>query len=200
MRHILTLASVAFVALGTAPAAHAATHVVVIDAQSNSSSGGTGFNTGIGLAAGDLFSTSVALGELWSAGSLPRWSTADGLTADLFATGSDESGEAVGTQIGMNFGTWTQNGFSAPYGALVGKIGDTYQLLGTSYDGPAWDTGTLQLFYWDSNSSDNSNSVEVAVTAVPEPAAWAMMLIGFAMAGFAMRRRSRSDVRMVRYT
>lgn len=31
------------------------------------------------------------------------------------------------------------------------------------------------------------------VTAVPEPASWAMMLIGFAMTGYALRFRRRSD-------
>ncbi|MBK6414283.1 choice-of-anchor C family protein [Sphingopyxis sp.] len=38
----------------------------------------------------------------------------------------------------------------------------------------------------------------VSVAAVPEPATWALMLIGFAGVGFSMRRRS-STVRGVRY-
>jgi len=193
MKHILLLAAAAVAALGTASAAQAATQVTV-NAQGNSSSGGTGASTGLQFNAGDIFSTSVALTDLWSAGALPRWSTADGLTGNLFATGTDESGEAAGTLIGQNFGTWTQNGFTAPYGALVGKIGNTYQLLGTSFNGTAWDTGTLELFYWDSNNGDNSNAVSVDVAAVPEPATWAMMIFGFAMAGFALRRR-KTDVR-----
>lgn len=33
---------------------------------------------------------------------------------------------------------------------------------------------------------------EVVVTAVPEPATWGLMLAGFGMLGFAMRRRSRA--------
>ncbi|MBL9068874.1 MAG: PEP-CTERM sorting domain-containing protein [Sphingopyxis sp.] len=200
MKRTLILAAATLAAIGTATASQAATQVVNVNAQGNSSSGGTGYNTGLGFVAGEIFSTSVALTDLWSAGALPRWSNADGLTSDLFATGTDESGEAAGTQIGVNFGTWTQDGFTAPYGALVGKIGNTYKLLGTSYNGPAWDTGSLQLFYWDSNSGDNRNSVAVSIAAVPEPATWAMMLFGFALAGFAMRRRSSGDVRTtVRY-
>jgi len=200
MKRISMLAGAAALALGAASVAQAAT-VVTVNAQGNSSSGGTGLNTGLGLTAGDFLSTSVALTDLWSAGALPRWSTADGLTGNLLATGTDESGQSAGTLIGSNFGTWTQDGFSAPYGSLVGKIGNTYKLLGTSYNGPAWDTGTLQLFYWDSNSGDNSNSVAVSIAAVPEPATWAMMLFGFALAGFAMRRRTKEGVRVtVRYT
>ena len=31
--------------------------------------------------------------------------------------------------------------------------------------------------------------------AVPEPATWAMMLIGFGAAGFGMRRRTRAQLR-----
>jgi hypothetical protein len=199
MKRALILGGIALSAFAAALPAQAAT--VVVNAQGNSSSGGVGLNTGLAFTAGDLFSTSVALSDLWSAGALPRWSTADGLTGNLFATGTDESGEASGTLIGQNFGTWTQDGFSAPYGALVGKIGNSYQVLGTSFNGAAWDTGTLQLFYWDSNNGDNSNSVSVTIAAVPEPAVWATMLIGFALTGFAMRRRPKAQVRTsVRFT
>lgn len=181
--------------LGLPSMGQAATQIATVNAQTNSSSGGVGYNTGIGLTAGNLLTISVAASDLWSAGALPRWSDANGLVGDLFATGSDESGEAAGTKIGTNFGTWTQDGFTAPYGALVGKIGNSYQLLGTNFNGPAWDTGTLSLFYWDSNSGDNGASIDVNIAAVPEPAAWAFMLVGFAGVGFAMRRKKTPQVR-----
>ena len=200
MKHIAILASATLAALGTASASQAA-QIFTVNAQGNSSSGGTGVSTGLSFNVGDLFSAKAALTDLWSAGALPRWSNANGLTSNLFATGTDESGDLAGTQIGESFGSWQQDGFTAPYGALVGKIGNTYQLLGASFNGPAWDTGTLQLFYWDSNSGDNRNSVDVAIAAVPEPATWALMVFGFALAGFAMRRRSNSNVSMsVRYS
>lgn len=181
--------------LGLPSMGQAATQIATVNAQANSSSGGVGYNTGIGLTAGNILTISVAASDLWSAGALPRWSDANGLVGDLFATGSDESGEAAGTKIGSNFGTWTQDGFTAPYGALVGKIGNSYQLLGTNFNGPAWDTGTLSLFYWDSNSGDNGASIDVSIAAVPEPAAWAFMLFGFAGVGFAMRRKKTPQVR-----
>ena len=41
----------------------------------------------------------------------------------------------------------------------------------------------------------NSTTVSVNLSAVPEPATWAMMLVGFGAIGFGLRRR-RSDVRI----
>ena len=103
----------------------------VVDAAANRSSGGTGLNTGLAYNAGDTLTVSAGLGDLWNAGALPRWSNADGLTGPLFATGTDDSGYAAGTQIGASFGTWSQGSLSAPYGSLVGQLGGIYQLLGS---------------------------------------------------------------------
>jgi hypothetical protein len=74
----------------------------------------------------------------------------------------------------------------------VGQIGagpGSYRLLGTSFSGPAWATGTLVLYYWDTFTPDNANSIDVTVTQVPEPATWALMIAGFSLAGAALRRR-----------
>lgn len=166
----------------------------VVAAAANSSSGGTGLNTGLTYSTGDTITLSVALDDLWSAGNLPRWSNADGLVVPLFATGTDESGQAAGTQIGAAFPNWTQGGLSAPYGSLVGRLGSVYHVLGTSFSGPAWADGTLELFYWDENLADNVGDVTVhfATPSVPEPASWAMMVTGFAAVGAGLRRKVRS--------
>lgn len=169
------------------------THAIpfTVDAQANSAGGGVGLNTGITLTNGQVFTVSVGVNDLWSAGPLPRFSNADGLVGPLFATGSDESGQSAGTQIGADFGLLTQNGLSAPFGALVGEINGTFFKLGTSFSGPAPTSGTLLLFYWDSNSGDNSGSVLVnvstATAAVPEPGSF--FLVGSALAGLLAARR-----------
>jgi PEP-CTERM motif len=191
---ISAFAAAAAVATGLTLAGSAHATVYTVDAllDSSNSGAGTGLAT-IALTNGEAFTSDAALDDLWSAGALPRWSNAAGLTGDTYATGTDESGEASGTQIGMNFGLLNIGGFSAPYGALVGQIGTgagSYRLLGTHFAGPAWATGTLNLFYWDTYTGDNSHSVAVNLqTGVPEPAAWSLMIVGFGAAGAMLRRR-----------
>lgn len=165
----------------------------VVDALGNSSSGGTAAAS-LALTAGQNFTVTVGANDLWSAGALPRWSNADGLTGPRFATGTDESGEAAGTQIGADFGQHCQNGLCAAFGSLVGEINGDFRVLGTNFSGAAWDTGTLNLYYWDSNNGDNTQFVTAAVNLVPEPAAWALLVGGFGVAGAALRRRARPTV------
>lgn len=152
---------------------------------------GTGLST-VSLAAGQSFSVSVDPSLLWAAGDELRWSNADGLVGDLFATGSDASGKAAGTQIGMSFGNLTQGSLAAPYGALVGQIGGgDFFLVGTSYSGQAASAGMLKLFYWDSGNADNIGSItaSVNVAAVPEPGTYALMVGGLGLVGWMARRR-----------
>lgn len=186
----LSLVTLAVGAALAAGAAHATTFLV--DAMGNSSTDGAALPT-ISLTSGEIFQVVVDPNDLWSAGALPRWSNADGLTGNRLATGTDESGEAAGTLIGIDFGLWSQHGLSAPFGTLVGEINGVFHVLGTNFSGAAWDTGTLNLYYWDSNNFDNTGSVSADVTAtsgvVPEPASWAMMILGFGMAGAMFRRR-----------
>jgi hypothetical protein len=181
-----TVALVLSALLATASAQAAS---FVVDAFANSSSGGTGLDT-ISLTVGNSFSVSASADDLWSAGALPRWSNADGLTGDRFATGTDESGEAAGTHIGTNFGLHSQGNLSAAYGTLVGQIGGgDFFVIGTSFSGTASATGTLKLFYWDSNNFDNTASITANVNAVPEPETYALMLAGLGVVGFLARRR-----------
>ena len=179
-------------AAGVVLAGSAGAAAFTVDAYANSSSGGTGV-AAANVTSGETLKVTVNPGDLWNAGALPRWSNADGLTGPLFATGSDDSGEAAGVQIGQDFGLWSQANLSAPYGTLVGEINGVFAALGTNFNGTAWGTGALKLYYWDSNFSDNSQFITANVTAgVPEPAAWALMLGGFALIGLTLRDRRRA--------
>lgn len=167
-----------------------------VDAYLNSSTGGVGLNTGISFAAGDPFTLWVNPDDLWSAGELPRWSNADGLVGNVYATGSDESGQPAGTLIGRYYGMPVKNGFFFDFGALVGEISDAYFLLGTEFSGVAPATGTLSLYYWDINYLDNHGSVVATIqtqsrvtpeSVIPEPGT--LVLMGVGLAGLALRQR-----------
>jgi len=51
------------------------------------------------------------------------------------------------------------------------------------------EAGTYTLTITGDNRSTGSLGGTVTINAVPEPGTWAMMLLGFGAAGFAMRRR-----------
>ena len=76
---------------------------------------------------------------------------------------------------------------SISYGtSIAGNAGfTTYSLLFTPHQ-----AGTLKLSF-GTTSADNVGPLldNVSVVAVPEPAAWGMMIGGFGLAGFALRRR-----------
>jgi hypothetical protein len=65
------------------------------------------------------------------------------------------------------------------------------------YDGDVtvlylFDFGTTGADSVDLNQDGFSNGIIITPPGVPEPATWAMMLMGFGAAGYAMRRRRRS--------
>ncbi len=173
-------------------AANSASAIPVdVYAQANSTAGGIGGSTGLYLNTGDFFTVSADVNDLWSAGALPRWSNADGLTGNLYATGSDESGELAGTLIGKDFGLYTQYGLSLAYGSLVGSLGGDFFLIGTSFSGNAIASGELLLWYWDSNNGDNSENIKVSINTamVPEPSILALLSLGVIGIGVLRRRK-----------
>ena len=107
-----------------------------------------------------------------------------------------------GDSGGDNDGPVTISAYSAS-NVLLGSVTDTYP-SGFS----AGKTQTLNFLgakYYVASSlggENNDNSIfwdisnfRAAVGAVPEPASWAMMLVGFGVVGSAMRRRQRATVR-----
>lgn len=64
------------------------------------------------------------------------------------------------------------------------------QIYGGTEEAPFFRPGTFQLadFY---NANRYTLTISAAAPAVPEPATWAMMLVGLGAAGAAMRRRNK---------
>jgi len=171
--------------------------LVTVDALANSTNSGTGTGAQVltPFTIGESFAVTVDPSQIWSAGVLPRWSNADGLTGNLYATGADISGQPSGTLIGQDFGLLNLGGLKAPFGSLVGEWGNsgTYFLIGTNYTGTAKGT-SLELYYFDTYTPDNTGRIVANVTAVPEPKTYGMMLIGLGMIGFMARRRKKNQV------
>lgn len=179
-----TLAALCFAAITSSASAG----VYVVDSVAHSSTGGAALAT-LSVNSGNLIRISSSLSDYWNLGALPRYSNANGLVGNLYASGSDESGATAGTLIGQDYGIFSQFGYSAPYGSLVGEIDGVYQLLGANGYFTAWGTGALNLMTWDSNWGDNAGAITFNVDIVPEPSAWAMLIVGFGLVGGAARRR-----------
>ena len=168
------------------------TSTFVVDARTNSYQGGTALST-ISLVAGQTFSISSSIDDLWLGGPGARWSDANGLIVNRYKTAADDAAGAVGSLIGRTYSPLTRDGFTAPYGSLVGQIGSTYMLLGANGTFTAPTSGVLNLFYWDNSMGNNSGSIEFGITAagvVPEPATWGMLILGFGAIGAGLRRRA----------
>ena len=124
-----------------------------------------------------------------------------GLPAGPGATRNDQLffGLASGTSItGIPFGSTANNAtgllgytlVSQPEvgSDILGLIGNPTPALGaTGFTGPlAAGTYTLWLYDGDNRAS---YSFDLVTTATPEPATWAMMILGFGLVGYVMRRR-----------
>lgn len=81
-----------------------------------------------------------------------------------------------------------------PGGAPAYSPTNTYTfLLNTGLATP----GQLHFGVTDGVFEDNTGSFTLSITSVPEPATWAMMVLGFGMVGFGLRyRRTRQSVRV----
>lgn len=131
---------------------------IVVQALANSYTGGSLVPV-FDVEQGQTITVSSSTDDLWSAGALPRFSDGNGLVAFRLATSQDDSGIQPGTQIGAAFGNLSIGNFNAPFGALVGQIGNQNVLIGANGTVTIPATGTLSVGYWDSNAGDNTGSI-----------------------------------------
>lgn len=130
------------------------------------------------------------------------------LEANTRYTFSVDIGDAVGEQFaGFNFGFVAGDMESGSENTMLA------QLIGTEAIDGGWTTRTISFETTDSTEGlgrplsiflrsvqgdyrthftyfDNIRVTSTAMAAVPEPASWAMMLLGFGVLGTALRRRA----------
>lgn len=147
---------------------------------------------------GDLFF--IANGS--TTNDLPAWEqTLTGLTAgrtyqfSAYASNVCCNSSFGGTNFNPFIVAVKMNGSSttvATSGAVTGT--GTWQQFGGTFIADA-SSVTLRIFTDSSQASGNDYGLDlISVTAVPEPATWAMMIGGFALAGTAARRRTRQAI------
>jgi hypothetical protein len=168
------MVAVATLALMSAVSAKAATYTIVINDPSQ------------GIAETDTLSTSFTPHQGWSQGPLQSW----GFGENNIATGGWLDFYNNNDSYGSNYPLgefFTKEGGSAgnvaftttsPFYTLTG-FGSTYQL--SISEGNGWSKPTIYGL---------TDGGTVTITAVPEPATWAMLILGLGMIGFVARRRS----------
>ena len=170
----------ATLALPLAAPALAATVTRDVKAKEHSSTPGLGLATGIQVKAGDTLFISADPRDTWSLGDedpYTRTFAADGLPA-------------VAPFINA-YPLWTQGNLTANYGTLVGRIGTgDFFVVGTLFEKTVTETGELFLYAWDSNDFDNSDSIQVTISAVPLPAGGLMLIGGLGALTLLRRRRA----------
>jgi uncharacterized protein (TIGR03118 family) len=100
-------------------------------------------------------------------------------------------GQFAGDLLVGNFGDGKINAYNATTGAFIGTLkganGDALVIDGlwalTIGNGGAG--GSLNTLYFTAGLNGESDGLFGALTAIPEPSTWAMMLLGFAGLGFA---------------
>jgi len=184
--------AIAAVALTAAlPAAEANAAVLVVNV-----AGAQGFGA-LGTAANTVRTYNVGAGSTITGISYNVNITARGGSylseAALLFSGSNANGDGVAFTPGFedaNPGTATYTGSADLVDLGLSFVVGADGLLRLEYyetftDGllpdSIWNSGTLTFTY-----------TPTATGAVPEPATWAMMLMGFGMAGYGLRRRARS--------
>lgn len=97
-------------------------------------------------------------------------------------------GFADGAAIQADYNVVT-NAFSNATTATVGGTTYAFTNSGFQFTRGGGDTVGMYTFGPNSNAPDYTGQISFTTTAVPEPATWAMMMVGFGMIGAVARRR-----------
>jgi hypothetical protein len=101
----------------------------------------------------------------------------------------------TGNQLDSIGGPWPPAGFTASIGSLTANIGPLANNSNVFQSYSNWFTVngspvTLTFSQQGGNNYRGSILDNVLISSVPEPTTWAMMLLGFGMIGFGVRRRT----------
>jgi hypothetical protein len=75
------------------------------------------------------------------------------------------------------------------------QLGETFPSSPFTFQSTVADIYRLVVTDLDGNRLNNQGGVSIRITAVPEPASWALMIGGFGLAGAALRRQRRDGLR-----
>lgn len=207
----VVLAAAAALSLLGATSAHAAVNLVVNGGFENNTFGGTGpagyYNIGPGVADHAIptdFGWNVPVNnvDIVANGVYgPLLSNGGAFNLDLVGYGSSGAisqtlATVVGQQYLVSLDYSSNNGITNPTaiiagGSTIGTITGTHAWQ--NYTGLFTATSTSTTFMISEGVGGGNAGVfldNINVSAVPEPAAWTMILLGFGLIGFAIRKRS----------
>lgn len=166
--------------------------------------------TGYATSGGNLYSINLSTGAATLLGAIST--TLDGLTTAPVSVTLGGINYAAGTIFGLDTGNLFVVNIVAPGLSSIGVTAGASETFDFASDGTLWgqNSGTFNVIdpltfasIPDGASAGSSQFAfgmaiaPSATGAVPEPATWAMMLMGFAGIGVSMRRRRRTALAQV---
>lgn len=216
MLRTLTGMAVAAACFSAAPAAAS---IIWTDWTNIDSSTATGNIDGITVTLGGPFDNWQISGgtDYWRQGGVTPWPAYDGVTNlpannDFIAPSGSQATHVISFSSPVTdpyfaiislgqYGIQTNWTFDAPFTLIDQGQGfwgnGAFTIVGNSITageahGIIRFQGTYSQITLVTNNTENWSGLTIGIEAVPEPAAWAMLIMGFGLVGIAARRRDRS--------